>query len=238
MCIKSYVISNENDLVQVLDTMYENSKKDNCEFYDLIELMKNEETIISAIHRIKANKGSYTAGIDNNDINNYLQMKADKLIKLIQDTIDDYHPSPVRRVYIPKKNGKMRPLGYSKDGREIRKQSKTKRQIGKCRNTIYNPYELFRIIGNNERNEKIYNFEYVMNREYAYNSDRGKCVACKNIVYVGNIHCHHKNKKLPMNQINKLYNLTTLCKDCHNLVHSDAITNNKKILELRSILNH
>lgn len=622
MCIKSYVISNEDDLVQVLDTMYENSKKDNCEFYDLIELMKNEETIISAIHRIKANKGSYTAGIDKKDINKYLQMKADKLIKLIQDTIDDYHPSPVRRVYIPKKNGKMRPLGiptmldriiqmiakmviepiveakffnhsygfrpyrnaehaiarvvqivnttgckiaiegdiegffdnvdhnilikmmyglgikdqrflsiikkmlragimeelkmyesilgtpqggiispilaniylncfdnyiakqfeehpfidkyiaksksklkvakdnarkslkkqhkpkyliryaddwiilttdideakrvlrqcekffknrlklnlskektlitdlteqrakflgfeifidkkrfsekevckvipnakivrkkvrtildkmiqirymktefekvviieqinsmiigltnyfriaiakklfmsidnqiyytafktwkymgyefdeafielnklgnltnrhkdyttktffleykdikvgitkafitpiqyarlfnpemtpYSEKGRSIRKQSKSNKQMGKYRNTIYNPYELFRIVGNNEINDKIYNFEYVMNREYAYNRDRWKCVACKKMVNVGNIHCHHKDKKLPMNKINKIYNLITLCNDCHNLVHSDTTTNNKKILELRNILNH
>ena len=58
MHMKSYVIDNEEKLVQVFDTMYENSKNKETEFYDFIELMKNEQVIISAIHKIKANKGS------------------------------------------------------------------------------------------------------------------------------------------------------------------------------------
>lgn len=111
MYMKSYVIDNEEKLIQVFDTMYENSKNKETEFYDFIELMKNEQVIIAAIHKIKSNKGSYTVGIDNTDINKYLQMAAPDLIKLIQDTIDNYHPKPVRRVYISKKNGDKRPLG-------------------------------------------------------------------------------------------------------------------------------
>ena len=110
MCLKSYVIENEKQLVNVLDKMYENSKK-NTEFYDLVEVMKNEQTIITAIHNIKSNKGSFTAGIDKVNIDKYLQMDTTKLINLIRKCIDNYKPNAVRRVYIPKKNGKLRPLG-------------------------------------------------------------------------------------------------------------------------------
>ena len=51
MCLKSYVIENEEQLINVLDKIYENSKK-NTKFYDLVEVMKNEQTIITAIHNI------------------------------------------------------------------------------------------------------------------------------------------------------------------------------------------
>lgn len=110
MWLKRYVIESESQLIDVLDKMYANSKKD-IEFYDLIEIMKNEQTIITATHNIKSNKGSMTVGIDNNDINKYLQMDTNKLIQLIIEYIENYTPRAVRRVYIHKKNGKMRPLG-------------------------------------------------------------------------------------------------------------------------------
>lgn len=80
--IKRYEINNEEDLRNILDKIYEVSKQD-IEVYDLVDLMKNEQTIISAIHKIKANKGSKTQGIDGADINKYLQMDTKKLIDLI-----------------------------------------------------------------------------------------------------------------------------------------------------------
>jgi len=110
MWLKRYVIENESQLINVLDKIYENAKI-NTEFYDIIDVMKNEQTIITAIHNVKSNKGSMTVGIDNKDINKYLQMETGKLIQLIRNYIENYSPSAVRRVYIPKKNGKLRPLG-------------------------------------------------------------------------------------------------------------------------------
>ena len=60
---------------------------------------------------IKSNKGSKTAGVDGVSMDRYLQMPRDELITLIQSTAANYKPKPARRVYIPKSNGKRRPLG-------------------------------------------------------------------------------------------------------------------------------
>jgi len=111
MEVKKRDIKSEKDLQNILDEMYLLSKEGNEPYYDLIELMTNRETIITAIHNIKANKGKYTAGIDNKVIDDFLHMDERKLLNIIRTTIGSYNPSPVRRVYIDKQNGKKRPLG-------------------------------------------------------------------------------------------------------------------------------
>lgn len=136
-------------------------------------------------------------------------------------------------VYARRFDPQMTP--YTIEGREIRR-LKDKKWRTKYRPTLYNPYELFTIVGNQEKRKNIYNFEFVMNREYAFNRDKGKCVACKEFVYTGTAKCHHNKRKLPLNEINKLVNLTTLCNKCHCLVHSSESVDNKKILELRRII--
>lgn len=71
MWLKRYNVKNEEQLQNTLDTIYDNSKQ-NIEIYDLIELMKNEQIIITAIHNIKSNKGSKTSGVDKKQIDYYL----------------------------------------------------------------------------------------------------------------------------------------------------------------------
>lgn len=102
--------SSEAELKQTLDFLYDKSKSGKA-FTGLIEAMANEVTIVTAIHNIKSNKGSKTAGVDKNKMNKYLQMPKDRLIALIQESFRNYKPKPARRIYIPKKNGKQRPLG-------------------------------------------------------------------------------------------------------------------------------
>lgn len=50
-----------------------------------------------------------TKGTDGETIDNMSTGRIENLIKVIKD--ETYQPQPARRVYIPKKNGKMRPLG-------------------------------------------------------------------------------------------------------------------------------
>lgn len=102
--------STEAELKQILDFLYQKSKE-GIAFTGLVEAMVNEVTIVTAIHNIKSNKGSKTAGVDQLKMDRYLQMPRDELIALIRDNFSNYRPKPARRVYIPKKNGKQRPLG-------------------------------------------------------------------------------------------------------------------------------
>lgn len=102
--------STEAEMKQTLDFLYEKSKE-GVAFTGLVEAMVNEVTIVTAIHNIKSNKGSKTAGVDRAKMDKYLQMPREELIALIRDSFSNYRPKPARRVYIPKKNGKLRPLG-------------------------------------------------------------------------------------------------------------------------------
>jgi len=103
-------IESESDLRKALDELYILSKEGKS-FNGLYELISSEHTIITAIHDIKSNKGSKTPGIDGRNIDYYLQMPREDLIELIQKKMSYYNPMPVKRKYIPKSNGKQRPLG-------------------------------------------------------------------------------------------------------------------------------
>lgn len=93
-----------------LDFLCEKSRQRTA-FTGLLEAMINPITIVTAVHNIKSNKGSKTAGVDGMNMDRYLQMPRDELIQTIQSIFQDYKPKPAKRVYIDKGNGKQRPLG-------------------------------------------------------------------------------------------------------------------------------
>ncbi len=59
-----------------------------------------------------ASSGARTPGIDGMD-KQRLQVKLDQHLDDLQASLleDSYRPQPVKRIYIPKPNGKRRPLG-------------------------------------------------------------------------------------------------------------------------------
>ena len=76
----------------------------------LIEKILSEENLNEAVKRVKANKGA--CGIDKmpvGELDEYLRKHKEEIISSIMNMT--YKPQPVRRVYIPKPNGKKRPLG-------------------------------------------------------------------------------------------------------------------------------
>ncbi len=94
----------------VFDRLYERSCK-NFKFRNLMQYIFNENNILLAFRNIKKNKGSTTAGTDNVDISYYMKMEADELVSYFKQELTNYVPRSVKRVVIPKANGKTRPLG-------------------------------------------------------------------------------------------------------------------------------
>ena len=96
---------------EVYEDLYHKSTN-NINVKNLIPIIKDKRNMLIAIRCIKANKGADTAGIDGITFSQMLKSNSiDELHHKVCELIDDYKSSGVRRVYIPKSNGKLRPLG-------------------------------------------------------------------------------------------------------------------------------
>lgn len=93
-----------------LDSLYAKSK-DGQNFNQLMRIISSRENILLAYRNLKRNSGSGTAGIDGKTINDYKSLTEEEIVAEMQDALRSYKPCPVKRVFIPKKNGKQRPLG-------------------------------------------------------------------------------------------------------------------------------
>lgn len=98
------------DLQDYFDNLYAKSKQGDV-FTNLMEVISSEENIRLAYRNIKRNSGSHTSGVDKLSIKNIERLSTEKLVEIIQRKFKFYKPKPVKRVEIPKPNGKIRPLG-------------------------------------------------------------------------------------------------------------------------------
>ena len=94
---------------KVLNSLTEHSGNLNYKFERLYRILFNKEMYYVAYQRIYAKPGNMTAGSDGKTIDQMNLTRIEKLIASIKD--ESYQPQPSKRIYIPKKNGKMRPLG-------------------------------------------------------------------------------------------------------------------------------
>lgn len=73
--------------------------------------MSSKENIRLAYRNIKRNTGSKTAGTDKLTIKDIAHLSVEDVIVKVQDMFNWYEPQAVKRVFIEKSNGKLRPLG-------------------------------------------------------------------------------------------------------------------------------
>src|SRR5213083_990088 len=75
----------------------------------IYRLLYNPELYLLAYGRIYSNKGAMTPGVTGETADGMSMEKIERIIDALRH--ERYRFSPVKRVYIPKKNGKLRPLG-------------------------------------------------------------------------------------------------------------------------------
>lgn len=103
--------NNEYYAIQnTFDEIYLNASN-NFKFINLMDYITSENNILLAYRNIKNNKGSKTVGTDNRNIEYFKSMDKDVFVKRIQNKFKNYMPKSVKRVEIPKPDGKLRPLG-------------------------------------------------------------------------------------------------------------------------------
>ena len=94
---------------QVLNNLCEHSKVSGYRFERLYRNLFNEQMFYVAYQRIYAKQGNMTSGTDGKTIDQMSIQRIESLIASLKN--ETYQPNPAKRVYIPKKNGKKRPLG-------------------------------------------------------------------------------------------------------------------------------
>ena len=98
------------DMQPTFDKLYADSKNGKT-FTKLMDIISSEENIRLAYRNIKRNGGSTTAGTDKRTIADIEKLPVNQYVSIVQRKLMFYKPKPVKRVEIPKPNGKMRPLG-------------------------------------------------------------------------------------------------------------------------------
>lgn len=93
----------------VLNILSEHSTDSEYKYERLYRNLFNEQMFYTAYQRIYAKQGNMTSGTDGKTIDQMSIQRIDNLIVSLKN--ETYKPHPAKRVYIPKKNGKKRPLG-------------------------------------------------------------------------------------------------------------------------------
>ncbi|WP_044640141.1 reverse transcriptase/maturase family protein [Risungbinella massiliensis] len=95
--------------IVVLDNLASKSTQVGYKYQRLYRNLYNVEFYLQAYNKLYAKEGNMTEGTDDETIDGMSLKRIEKIIEKIKDL--SYQPKPVRRVHIPKKDGKTRPLG-------------------------------------------------------------------------------------------------------------------------------
>nr|WP_176549180.1 group II intron reverse transcriptase/maturase [Bacillus toyonensis] len=97
-------------MTEIFDELYARSK-DKQKFKNLMSIITSDNNILLAYRNIKRNNGSATPGVDEVTIKDVEELGTHEFIGIVKKRFKQYNPRKVKRVEIPKPNGKTRPLG-------------------------------------------------------------------------------------------------------------------------------
>ncbi|MEA1974665.1 MAG: group II intron reverse transcriptase/maturase, partial [Bacillota bacterium] len=95
---------------ETFDDLYKKSEN-NANFKDLMSIITSSKNIRLAYRNLKTNKGSKTPGVDGKTIEDLKALTTEEIINLVRNRLSLYNLHMIKRVFIEKKNGKLRPLG-------------------------------------------------------------------------------------------------------------------------------
>lgn len=87
--------------------------EDSYRFYALYDKLYREDILAHAYAKCRANRGA--PGVDRQDFSDIEEYGVERWLSELAQALkeESYRPDAIRRVYIPKANGKLRPLGIS-----------------------------------------------------------------------------------------------------------------------------
>ena len=94
---------------QTILTIIQERGKQKLPLERVYKLLFNRDLYLQAYAKLYSNNGAMTKGVTNETVDSMSIQKIDKIIAALRD--EKYQWTAVKRVYIPKKNGKKRPLG-------------------------------------------------------------------------------------------------------------------------------
>ena len=130
---------------------------------------------------------------------------------------------------------------FTREGRNLYRQRTGKKPLTARADELLSLH-YSRIISRGVTNKK-YNFEYFLNRAYAFNRDKGRCRVCGEELEGFNLNIHHIQPHLPLNAVNRVNNLASVHDRCHHMIHSQEDFSSfgrkiwKKIISFRETLN-
>ncbi|MHA2920019.1 reverse transcriptase domain-containing protein [Bacillus cereus] len=93
----------------VLSNLRKKSLDKKYQYTRLYRNLYNPDLFLLAYNNLSKNDGALTMGVDQRSIDGFSMEEVEQLIEVLKNK--SYQPYPSKRVYIPKKNGKKRPLG-------------------------------------------------------------------------------------------------------------------------------
>ncbi|PEC20822.1 reverse transcriptase domain-containing protein [Bacillus cereus] len=93
----------------VLSNLRKKSLDKKYQYTRLYRNLYNPDFFLLAYNNLSKNDGALTMGVDRRSIDGFSMEEVEQLIEELKNK--RYQPYPSKRVYIPKKNGKKRPLG-------------------------------------------------------------------------------------------------------------------------------